>query len=345
MKLYYMMDRYDDNYKDQYTKETSQIHAPAELIQKTRLAVAEEEKKLQSSSMVRVCPEQQSEFEQSSSRRYFFHTHYGKIFRWALPAAAAVVLVFVLNMSGILRSGERQNSQSGSAPEMEVAGSSEDGSGMNGSSEAIAEESEDFAEQSTDGIETTENMAEAGSSEVSGSAEESDGAESAISGAEDFAVQRKESAMRDEINADRNELNNLSRDIGHSTDSLAEADNADQYDRTSGAPGGNVENSLDKEMEMEDSSSAQLLIEKVKTVPSFRNDSDTECVVSHGISFYIAEDEDGDRVADKAVGENYTWKAYAEYNGGRYIITGPAVDQEEFLDKAAEKLAETAGES
>lgn len=337
-----MTDRYDDKYKDQYTKETSQIHAPAELIQKTRQAVAEEEKRLQTGSMVHVLPEQQSEGEHSNSRRYLFDVRYGKIFRWALPAAAAVILIFVLNMSGILLSRGRQNSQSGSASEMEAAGSSEDGSSMNGSSEAIVEESEGFEEQNADGTETTEDMGAAGSAEESGSAE------SAMSGAEDSAVQRKESAMRDEINSNRNELNNLSRDIsqsGQSTDSLEEADNADQYDRTSGAPGANVENSLDKEMEMEDSSSTQLLIEKVKTVPSFRNDTDTKCVVSHGISFYIAEDEDGDRVADKAVGENYTWKAYAEYNGGRYIITGPAVDQEEFLEKAAEKLVETAGES
>lgn len=321
MKLYYMTDRYDDKYKDQYTKETSQIHAPAELIQKTRLAVAEEEKRLQ----------------------------HGKIFRWALPAAAAVVLVFVLNMSEILQSGRRENSQSGSAPEMEAAGSSDGGSGMDGSSETIAEESEGFAEQSTDDTGATEDMAAAGSAEEPGSAEESGGAESAMPGAEEFSVQKKESAMRDEINADRDELNNLSRDISQSgqstTDSLAEADNADQYDRTSGTPGVDVENSLDKKMEMEDSSSAQLLIEKVNTVPSFQNDVGTECIVSHGIKFYIVEDEDGDRVTDKDMGESHAWKAYAEYNGGKYIITGPAVDQEEFSEKAAEKLVDTAGES
>lgn len=36
-----------DQYKNQYKEETSQIHAPADLLERTRQAVSEEEKRLQ----------------------------------------------------------------------------------------------------------------------------------------------------------------------------------------------------------------------------------------------------------------------------------------------------------
>ena len=36
-----------DQYKNQYKEETSQIHAPSDLLERTRQAVAEEEKRLQ----------------------------------------------------------------------------------------------------------------------------------------------------------------------------------------------------------------------------------------------------------------------------------------------------------
>lgn len=64
---------------DQYKKETSQIHAPADLIQRTKLAVEEEEKRIQST------------VENKADR--YPRSPYRQVYRWALPVAAAMFLL------------------------------------------------------------------------------------------------------------------------------------------------------------------------------------------------------------------------------------------------------------
>lgn len=309
------MEQYDDKYKDQYTKETSQIHAPADLIQRTKQAVSEEEKKLKM--------ENDSATEIQKQKRQISRQ---KLSRWTVLAAAAAVLVLVLNMSVMLWNRGARLPQMDSGSGMEAGGSYAGDPGMNGSSELSAEESTGKA---SDGAEL------AGSTEITEGAEESDGAESAMPETGDFAAQQKKPAIRDEINADKSASSSSDRGGG---DELAESDRAQQYDSTSGAPVIDTENSVEQKYEKRESAPVQITIKEVKATPDFCNDSDTKRIVCHGIAFYIAEDMDEDDTADMSAAESTTWKAYAEYNGGRYIITGQASDQNEFSERAYEIL-------
>lgn len=75
---------------NQYKKETSQIHAPADLIRRTKEAVREEEQRIAREQMKQVTAAQPK------------HS-YAKVYKWALPVAAAVCL-FLLN-AGVVRLG------------------------------------------------------------------------------------------------------------------------------------------------------------------------------------------------------------------------------------------------
>lgn len=81
-----MTDQYN---MDQYNKETSQIHAPADLIRRTKEAVHEEEQRLERERL-----QKSAVMQQKSS--------YGKVYRWVLPVAAAVFCVIMLNVSGMI---------------------------------------------------------------------------------------------------------------------------------------------------------------------------------------------------------------------------------------------------
>lgn len=72
---------------DQYKKETSQIHAPEDLIRRTKETVRGEEE--------RIAREKAPQKTAAKKKRYG-----GRAYRWALPAAAAV-LVIVAGTSGI----------------------------------------------------------------------------------------------------------------------------------------------------------------------------------------------------------------------------------------------------
>ena len=74
---------------ERYNRETSQIHAPADLIRRTKEAVREEEQRLE------------RERSQQSVTAQPKHS-YGKVYRWALPVAAAAVCLILLNVSGIM---------------------------------------------------------------------------------------------------------------------------------------------------------------------------------------------------------------------------------------------------
>lgn len=71
---------------EQYNRETSQIHAPEELIRKTKEAVREEEQRIA-----------RAELPQKTAGK---RSCRGGVYRWALPAAAAV-LVILIGTSGL----------------------------------------------------------------------------------------------------------------------------------------------------------------------------------------------------------------------------------------------------
>ena len=81
---------------DQYKEETSQIHAPADLILKTKQAVREEEKRIEW---------EKAQQEQNVHRRTMVRrtkSGYSKTNRWVFPVAAAVLLVILMNVSVLM---------------------------------------------------------------------------------------------------------------------------------------------------------------------------------------------------------------------------------------------------
>ena len=97
------MDKYNINQQvteqsvmEQYHKETAQIHAPADLIRRTKEAVREEEQ--------RIARESASQTIAERTKR-----SYGRMYKWALPAAAAAVLCIVILSAGLTGIGGRMN--------------------------------------------------------------------------------------------------------------------------------------------------------------------------------------------------------------------------------------------
>lgn len=101
---------------DQYKNETSQIHAPADLIRRTKEAVREEEQRILRETMQ---PESVAKPKRS----------YAKVYRWALPVvAAAAVCLVVFNLS-VMRFGRSMNESATSTP-MDTASGAADSGGM-----------------------------------------------------------------------------------------------------------------------------------------------------------------------------------------------------------------------
>lgn len=296
-----MMDQSKNEYKGQYNEETLQVHAPADLIKRTRQAVAEEEKRLQAENK----PDnsnvdgQWSEERAKGSRR-----NYNRGFRWAFSAAAAVILLFAVHRAVLFRGVGSGGASMDSVSDMAAAGSYEEEGSMSGSAE--------------DGVGSADGeMADGTDLDLTGGAEESKGVEM-----ESAAAEEEDSAKLQQTMADAD------RDVfAGNYDDIPKDSSEDQIKES------------EKKYSGEDSSS-QVSITEVNRRPVFCNAPDTERVVSHGITFYITESGQKDISADTVEAGKRGWKVYTEYNGGKYVITGQAEDQDEFLEKVYEALKE-----
>lgn len=100
---------------DQYIKETSQIHAPADLIRRTKEAVRVEEQRIQKERTVQTGQNIMAYAPKTVSAGT--DNIHGKVYKWALPVAAAAVCILMFNIFA-LRLGGGMKSQSGAAMEM-----------------------------------------------------------------------------------------------------------------------------------------------------------------------------------------------------------------------------------
>lgn len=123
---------------EQYRKETSQIHAPAELIRKTKEAMREEEQRLNREGM---------------QRNVIVHPKhsYGKVYKWALPVAAAAAFCVMLFSVSIMRFGSGSgSSKSNSSMDMASGAAESNDMGLQFGTADIAEEMEAAAEEPID---------------------------------------------------------------------------------------------------------------------------------------------------------------------------------------------------
>ena len=112
-----MKDQYN---MDQYIKETSQIHAPADLIRRTKEAVREEEQRVQKETAVQT--EQNVMAYAPKNVSAGTDNIHGKVYKWALPVAAAAVCVLLLNIFAMRLGGNGTKSQSDTAMDTTAGG-------------------------------------------------------------------------------------------------------------------------------------------------------------------------------------------------------------------------------
>lgn len=262
---------------DQYKNETSQIHAPADLILKTKQAVREEEMRLEREK----AQQGQNAHKQTVARQT--KRDYGKTYKWALPVAAAILFAVLMNVSTLMIGNRFTKSQSDTASDTAAGGADAGGAEYELAAEAAEEESADMDagmdKAFSDNGFSAESKAEAGE------------------GAENFDM------------------------CEESADEAAAATAEDD----------SVQDSVNESM-MDGDSGAGLSIMEVEEIPDFYEDKNTESIISHGLQFYVAGEQEN------------KWKAYVSVDGVGYVITGDGewiTDQELFIEKAYELLAET----
>ena len=136
-----MTDQEKKQNKNVYREETSQIHAPVDLILRTKQAVAEEEERLHKENQITSIDfngagmdgaESAGKKTESGWKKY-----YGRVHGWVLPVTAAAVFVLVLRVSVVQFSHFPADRDGG----MDYAASAEDMSesaGEEGSMEGLA---------------------------------------------------------------------------------------------------------------------------------------------------------------------------------------------------------------
>ena len=301
---------------DQYKQETSQIHAPADLIRRTKEAVRVEELRLrqeQAQSATTAGSGSISAGIQDSRRRAqdrgreqqqadrSFRIHSGRIYRWALPVAAAAMVLLLINIASIMV-GNRFGKSSSNAP-META---MDDSAAYDTAEAAAEEPEEFEPADT----------------------VTAGQENGAGAMPDQSMELSESKQTDA------DLYDNGADM--SANSYAFAEEAAEACEDDSIQEGTIEEAANggAEAAAGDMGLTDLSVIKVTEIPAFVDNEDTKCVMVHGIRVYVAKEA------------NDQWSAYARVNQVNYLITGgeDVTDADDYAVKAYERITETVEE-
>lgn len=241
---------------NQYNKETSQIHAPADLIRRTKEAVREEEQriagqKMQSMESVRV----QSGSIARPKRSY------AKVYKWALPVAAAALCLIMLNVGVMRMGGSMSKMQSDTSMDMasgaaSASDSADNGMGMQfGTAEMYEEEAteEPVSKSETAAGATIKNMEQAAAADDAYEDAGYDGgqaADSSVSAASEESGSYQDSEYEE---AENSYIDSIYRN--------------------------------------------NVWIEKVNEAPSFYGDSATEEFFIHGVKVYVAQDVDDTWIA------------------------------------------------
>lgn len=128
--------------KDQYRKETSQIHAPADLIQKTKQAMQQEEQRLKAVEERKVGSDGTAITESEAiTKKAKKNSFTQQIYKWTLPLTAAAAILILISVSLVMKSVKSDSSASDMMAESEYAKDM----GMQLSEADIAEAAEDAA--------------------------------------------------------------------------------------------------------------------------------------------------------------------------------------------------------
>lgn len=291
-----------DQYKEQYKKETEQIHAPVDLIAKTKAAVRQEESRIrkeraaqtekagtaqavkEGAVQTQVASEIQKKRSLSVEAR-----------KWAYPLTAAAAVLVLVSVSMMMRGLGKSYSDSASYESAAAADA--------GGEESATEES--FEEAVPEAASISEGMVEAGAGDAASDAD-MDSTEEIEDMASDTETASAEAAV---------------------TSGPAEAEEETKRMAALDEPGSGAES---KKESLADSVAQpeEVWVERTWKKPAFTNRADIESRTYEDKVFQVAEDGDG-------------WIAYVESDdGGGYVIRGKAKTMELFLEAGYQRLLE-----
>lgn len=291
-----------DQYKEQYRKETEQIHAPAELIARTKAAMREEEARIRREFALQGAGTESRGISAVAGPAMVpaGGRNYGKGFnvrKWAYPLTAAAALFILVSVSLMMR-GLKSGDMAMDMGASETSGGADLDGGMMAAGAAM-----DF--------EGTAEMAAAPAAEMEDMSESASAVENAASETAEFSESVQETAV-EKAESEEARKNEGQRKFSDTEKNMAE----DTVPAESGAQSGGV------------AETESITIERVVKKPDFCGRPDTGKHVFEGQTFQVAEEGSG-------------WMAYAETgDGGKYVIRGEAEDLETFLEMGYQKLLE-----
>lgn len=291
-----------DQYKEQYRKETEQIHAPAELIARTKAAMREEEARIRREFALQGAGTESRGISAVAGPAMVpaGGRNYGKGFnvrKWAYPLTAAAALFILVSVSLMMR-GLKSGDMAMDMGASETSGGADLDGGMMAAGAAM-----DF--------EGTAEMAAAPAAEMEDMSESASAVENAASETAEFSESVQETAV-EKAESEEARKNEGQRKFSDTEKNMAE----DAVPAESGAQSGGV------------AETESITIERVVKKPDFCGRPDTGKHVFEGQTFQVAEEGSG-------------WMAYAETgDGGKYVIRGEAEDLETFLEMGYQKLLE-----
>ena len=292
-----------EQYREQYREETAQVHAPIDLIERTKAAVRAEEERI-----LRECTAQPGmrQPEMTEPRvTYADYAKYGKtssLRKWTYPLTAAAALLILVSVSLTMRG--LKSGDMAPAADTAYSGTAESG--------AVYEESAEFdagyAEETAEAAMPMESAAEMA---------EEEGADM------EAAVAETESAAAEAPSEDRAPvINETQKAMGGADDTSAAEESVVTKEEEKQNQETNREDSLTDMAAGKDS----VIMEKVEKKPAFCNLPDTETYVYEEKTFIVRKEKAG-------------WVAYVETeNGAGYVFRGEMEDVEEFLEAGYEKL-------
>ena len=291
-----------DQYKEQYRKETEQIHAPAELIARTKAAMREEEARIRREFALQGAGTESRGISAVAGPAMVLAggRNYGKGFnvrKWAYPLTAAAALFILVSVSLMMR-GLKSGDMAMDMGASETSGGADLDGGMMAAGAAM-----DF--------EGTAEMAAAPAAEMEDMSESASAVDNAASETAEFSESVQETAV-EKAELEEARKNEGQRKFSDTEKNMAE----DTVPAESGAQSGGV------------AETESITIERVVKKPDFCGRPDTGKHVFEGQTFQVAEEGSG-------------WMAYAETgDGGKYVIRGEAEDLETFLEMGYQKLLE-----
>lgn len=303
-----------DQYKEQYKKETEQIHAPAELIARTKAAMREEETRIRRELALQGAGRESRGLAAVAGPAMVpaGGRNYGKGFnvrKWAYPLTAAAALFILVSVSVMMR-GLKSGDMAMDMGASETSDGADSDGGMMAAGAAM--DFEGTAETAEDASADEMILAEAEMAAPTAEVEESAAAvENAASDTAGFSESAEE-AVVEKAESEEAQKNEGQRKFSDTEKNMAE----DTVPAESGAQSGGA------------AATENITIEKVVKKPDFCGRPNTRKHVFEGQTFQVAEEGSG-------------WVAYAETgDGGKYVIRGEAEDLETFLEMGYQKLLE-----